>query len=308
MSALMRVFLRAAILLMFTSLMGYASASSGLFNNAGSLDSATAISSTSVEIVITLDSGSTRDRIEICWRENTPFGLVCHSNSLIVSLSDMTHVSGNTYSYVIDNLDCVTTYRFKAWAGYSWILGYNFKRLSNTRYATLASCAAMMCSNPCPQGGYFDEANCQIGQPPAGTTAFIFESAYYYSPVPSAPDCPLPGSYYDGANCFVQAIPAGAHPFLYENRWYLSAACQNCSNPCPQGGGFDGANCLIGTPPAGTQTFIYANNFYYTPIISPTCPRPGSYYDEANCYVQPVPPGVTPFIYDNYWYYGRCPG
>lgn len=82
------------------------------------------------------------------------------------------------------------------------------------------------CDDPCPGGGWHDGANCQMGEAPAGTTAFIWGDGYYHTPLPGNV-CPLPGSYYDGANCRVADIPEGMDPFIWSNHWYYSAVCES---------------------------------------------------------------------------------
>jgi len=79
------------------------------------------------------------------------------------------------------------------------------------------------CLSPCPYGGVFDGANCQLGKAPAGTNAFLYKGTFYYTPL-SGNTC-LPGSWFDGANCNVQEVPTGATPFIYANYWYFAAAC-----------------------------------------------------------------------------------
>ncbi|MEZ4382677.1 MAG: hypothetical protein R3A79_15170 [Nannocystaceae bacterium] len=81
------------------------------------------------------------------------------------------------------------------------------------------------CSNPCPNGGSFDGANCYMGSPPAGTKAFIYGGSYYYTPV-GANSCPKSGSRFDGANCHVQRVPSGVKPFIYANNWYYQNVCK----------------------------------------------------------------------------------
>lgn len=82
------------------------------------------------------------------------------------------------------------------------------------------------CDDPCPAGGYYDGANCQMGEAPAGTTAFIWGDAYYHTPLPGN-QCPLPGSFFDGANCWVDDVPEGMDPFIWANHWYYSAVCES---------------------------------------------------------------------------------
>lgn len=72
----------------------------------------------------------------------------------------------------------------------------------------------------CPYMGSFDGANCYIGTPPSGTSAFIYANNFYYTPI-GANTCPYPGSWYDGANCYVSNIHASADPFIYSNNWYV---------------------------------------------------------------------------------------
>jgi hypothetical protein len=80
------------------------------------------------------------------------------------------------------------------------------------------------CANPCPYGGYYEGANCQIGKAPAGTTVFIYAKNYYYTS-PGNGVCDYPGSWYDTANCYVMAVPSGADPFIWENHWYYKKKC-----------------------------------------------------------------------------------
>lgn len=81
------------------------------------------------------------------------------------------------------------------------------------------------CTNPCPYLGSYDGANCWVGQPPAGTTAFIFSTNFYYTPV-NGNQCPAAGSSYDGANCFVKPIPPQTSPFIWANMWYVAPVCR----------------------------------------------------------------------------------
>lgn len=77
-------------------------------------------------------------------------------------------------------------------------------------------------ANPtnCPYMGSYDGANCYVGTPPSGTSAFIYANNFYYTPV-GANSCPYAGSWYDGANCFVANIHASATPFIWSNNWYV---------------------------------------------------------------------------------------
>lgn len=81
------------------------------------------------------------------------------------------------------------------------------------------------CVNPCPYIGSYDSVNCWIGQPPSGTTAFIYAANFYYTPV-SGNQCPRPGSWFDTVNCFVTAIPPQTRPFIWANMWYVEPACR----------------------------------------------------------------------------------
>ena len=91
-------------------------------------------------------------------------------------------------------------------------------RFYRSANATTKGCGLVAC----PYGGYFDQKNCQIGQAPAGTNAFIHEGYYYYTPLNNN-NCPYPGSWFDGANCQVQQIPSGVIPFIHLNHWYYVA-------------------------------------------------------------------------------------
>lgn len=86
---------------------------------------------------------------------------------------------------------------------------------------------------PCPIIGSYDGANCQIGQAPAGTNAFIHNNNFYYTPV-SGNQCPLPGSWFDSANCYVMPVPPGTTPFIWQNTWwYVQPACQPVARAKP---------------------------------------------------------------------------
>ncbi|MEL6133365.1 MAG: hypothetical protein AAFR59_08390 [Bacteroidota bacterium] len=80
-----------------------------------------------------------------------------------------------------------------------------------------------MPSNRCPVGGTFDGANCEVGTPPSGENAFIWDNNFYYTPV-GANGCPYPGSFYDGANCYVNNIPNNHIGFVHNNKWYYFPA------------------------------------------------------------------------------------
>ena len=72
----------------------------------------------------------------------------------------------------------------------------------------------------CPGDPWFDGANCLVGSPPTGTSAFIYNDNFYYTPIGCC-ECPLPGSWYDGVNCKVMDIPVYRIGFIYSNNWYL---------------------------------------------------------------------------------------
>ena len=95
----------------------------------------------------------------------------------------------------------------------------------NSELLTAKVANAMHCYTPCPVIGSYDGANCWLGQPPFGTTAFIWSTNFYYTPV-NHNQCPKPGSSYDGANCFVMAIPPTTTPFIWSNMWYVAPVCR----------------------------------------------------------------------------------
>ncbi len=126
-----------------------------------------------------------------------------------VTQSNVTVGAGFYWYYWVTGLQCNTDYDFSV-------------RLKG-RLNRQVSVRTAGCGNvPCPQGGWYDGANCQIGMAPYGSTAFIWSGNYYYSALPGN-SCPYPGSWYDGANCFVQAVPAGVTPFIWANHWYYQA-------------------------------------------------------------------------------------
>jgi hypothetical protein len=89
-------------------------------------------------------------------------------------------------------------------------------------------------TNRCPTGGTFDGANCYIGTPPSGTTAFIWSDNFYYS----GNNCTYPGSGFDGANCYLQPILSNSIGFIWSNNWYLRPA-GNDSYPYDEIRGYD---------------------------------------------------------------------
>lgn len=144
---------------------------------------------------------------DLCWKKTGSWSRTCKNKVSVTS------TGANTWNGVMNagifGLECGTEYKVKVKLGLS----------SDSTTVTTAACG---CSNPCPQGGYFDGANCQIGQAPAGTTAFIYANNYYYSALPGN-SCPYPGSWFDGANCFVQDVPPGVTPFIWANHWYYQS-------------------------------------------------------------------------------------
>jgi hypothetical protein len=71
----------------------------------------------------------------------------------------------------------------------------------------------------CPYIGSFDGVNCYVGQAPSGSSAFVLNGNFYYTPVNGS--CPYPNSWLDGANCYVSSVPSGAIPFTHNNKWYV---------------------------------------------------------------------------------------
>lgn len=126
----------------------------------------------------------------------------------------------------------VTVNQVQVGSGYRWYFGvnglncnmdYDFRVRMKGRLWRRVSARTIGCGNvPCPHGGHYDGANCQIGMAPYGSTAFIWGGNYYYTALPGN-QCPFPGSWYDGANCFVQQIPPGVTPFIWSNYWYYQS-------------------------------------------------------------------------------------
>ena len=147
---------------------------------------------------------------------------------------------------------------------------------------------------------YWEGANCQVMQVPAGAQPFIYQNSYYIQPFRST-NCPPPSSY-DGANCYILKYPPQhwwflrQHYFIYAGNLYIT---RGINNSCPPPSKFDGANCYIMPLPPGTSPFNYAGNLYITPL--PYCPV--GYFDSANCYIGTPPASRTAFIYASYFYY-----
>jgi hypothetical protein len=150
-------------------------------------------------------------KYKLCWKKSSKVGNACWYNKRDnITESDVWVGSGYTW-YMSIPAECNTEYKvkLKRKGTFGW----------DTEYVTTSGCG---CAIPCPEGGWYDGANCQIGQAPAGTTAFIWGGNYYYSALPSN-SCPYPGSWYDGANCYVQAVPSGVTPFIWANHWYYQS-------------------------------------------------------------------------------------
>lgn len=152
---------------------------------------------------------------DVCWKPSSNGGSVCASPHMIDDFLVQSNNPGYSQStgrqYVsIGPLQCETEYKIRIKRN---------KITYDTEYFTTSACT---CADPCPSGGYYDGANCQLGQAPAGTTAFIYAGNYYYTAQPGN-SCPYPGSWYDGANCFVQQVPAGVTPFIWANHWYYGS-------------------------------------------------------------------------------------
>lgn len=158
-------------------------------------------------------------KFQIKWRESGvwPYGWQKYDFT--------TDQDGVNHFWVI-NLNCETDYNVRVrrkWYSYS------------TETFKTGQCPCV--GPPCPLGGHYDGANCQIGVPGGNAKAFIHNNNYYYT----GPDyditttfqgvtttskvCAYPGSHWDGANCFVMAVPSGAAPFIWKNHWYYGRMC-----------------------------------------------------------------------------------
>ena len=172
--------------------------------------SAASSTGTSTKIGLSWDGVSGRT-YKMKWKK-TSGGMLSWSSPIDIGESNVrvgNGNSGNRWYYDVASLTCNTSYDFKVkMKGKSW----------ESSSASTIGCG----STPCPNGGWFDGANCQIGKAPTGTTAFIWGGNYYYTKL-SGNQCPYPGSHFDGANCFVQAIPSGVQPFIYANHWYYKS-------------------------------------------------------------------------------------
>jgi hypothetical protein len=117
--------------------------------------------------------------------------------------------NGGTWIYRIGGLECNTKYDFKV-------------RMKGRGWRDVSVKTQGCGSTACPHGGEFDSANCYLGAAPTGTTAFIHNNRYYYTPL-NGNSCPFPGSSFDGANCFVKSVAPSTQPFTYGNGWYYAA-------------------------------------------------------------------------------------
>jgi len=139
---------------------------------------------------------------KLCWKKTSESGTVCSHNEIPIT------VGGPDYDGIRQSAqfptECGTEYKVRV---------KSFLKLKTDTEVSTA-CDPV---KACPYGGWYDDANCQIGQAPAGTNAFIFDGAYYYTYSSGATKCPLPGSYDDSESCFVQWISSNVHPFIHNN-------------------------------------------------------------------------------------------
>lgn len=160
-------------------------------------------------------TGTVGHTYKLCWKKSNQSGDACNHNKIVDIDANDTGVSiGSSSSWSMSvNTNCSTGYHFK------------LKREGSLTNYQKDYTTAPCCAVKCPAGGWFDGANCQIGQAPSGTTAFIWGGNYYYTPKPAVPGprCPLQGSWFDSANCFVKPVPAGVQPFIWLNHWYYKA-------------------------------------------------------------------------------------
>src|SRR5690554_3348921 len=150
------------------------------------------------------------DSFKLCWKKTSDSGTVCGNHKVDITAGGSNCSAGTVYAGF--PTEC---------GGVEYKIRVKYNAFSyRTIYKKTSACNT---ANACPYGGWFDGANCQIGQAPTGTNAFIYQGAYYYSYAGGATKCPLAGSFDDGANCFVQWIPSGVNPFIYLNHWYYAA-------------------------------------------------------------------------------------
>lgn len=149
---------------------------------------------------------------DFCWEKKGDPALICSGDhQTTVTASGYNYSNGRVYAEV-GGLECDgETYRFRA------------KRSLVSMETEEGTTAACSCSDPCPEGGWYDGANCYLGTPPDGTDAFIWNGNYYYTPKSSAPICPMNGSWDDGANCHVGSYPTNVEPFIWDNHFYYEA-------------------------------------------------------------------------------------
>lgn len=147
---------------------------------------------------------------KVCWKKVSDSGTVCYNNSFDITAGGSNYFSGTQYAGFPTECGGVD-YKIRV------------KRNAFSYQTITKKTSACDPADMCPYGGWYDGANCQIGQAPAGTTAFTYNGAYYYTYASGAEKCPYPGSFDDSANCFVQWIPSGADAFIYQNHWYYQA-------------------------------------------------------------------------------------
>lgn len=148
------------------------------------------------------------ENFKLCWKKVSDSGTVCSNNKYEITAGGPDYSWGRQHAQF--PTQCGTEYKIRV--------------KSFLKYKTVtATSAACNPAYACPSGGWFDGANCQIGQAPSGTSAFIYQNSFYYTYSNGATKCPLAGSYDDSANCFVQNVPSGVNAFIYNNHWYYEA-------------------------------------------------------------------------------------
>jgi len=76
----------------------------------------------------------------------------------------------------------------------------------------------------CPYGGVYDGAHCYLGHAPTGSTAFIANGTYFYTP-PAGGSCEF-GDTASRIGCEVSDTPTDTDAFVWNNAYYYDALCE----------------------------------------------------------------------------------
>lgn len=147
--------------------------------------------------------------------DGCPFAVVYHSQATL--LSGREYITYKVLETYPDNVYLYTDYDTYKLYAYIYTNGESVLDPVWTFYTVVRYFQRR--GTNCVIGTYV-EPNCYIGTAPYGTTAFIHNGKFMYTPV-DGDQCPLEGSHFDNVNCMVAYVPVGTYPSVWNNKWFI---------------------------------------------------------------------------------------